>query len=170
MTALCRAIKVTPQTPQLQFISVSTLQKSTVLTHFQLAFLHLPYPLLKQQLHFNSAALVSVRYRSPGLLSVAVKGHFCTPLNASMHTNMSGKKEPSIVLRLCLDSCFALSHRKSKFCTKAWQCSPHAGLPGDLRISQPCILVLVTRAASCVDQALPGCTWNSHCLDHSPMW
>ena len=90
MTALCRAIKVTPQTPQLQFISVSTLQKSTVLTHFQLAFLHLPYPLLKQQLHFNSAALVSVRYRSPGLLSVAVKGHFCTPLNTSMHTNMSG--------------------------------------------------------------------------------
>lgn len=94
MTGLCRAVKIntihynsSPEIHQhLNFV------KLIALAHFQFACLCLPDPLLKQQVHFNPFILVTVRYRTSGLHSVAIKGHFCAPLNASTHTSMHVKR------------------------------------------------------------------------------
>lgn len=93
MTGLCRAVKINNHTPQLFTWDSSAFKLCKIaLAHFQFACLCLPNPLLKQQVHVNPFSLVTIRYRTSGLLSVAIKGHFCVPLNASRHTSMHVKR------------------------------------------------------------------------------
>lgn len=93
MTGLCRAVKINNHTPQLFTWDSSAFKLCKIaLAHFQFACLCLPNPLLKQHVHVNPFTLVTVRYRTSGLLSVTIKGHFCVPLNASRHTSMHVKR------------------------------------------------------------------------------